>query len=383
MQVFKVFFKVLWKGHKVPIIIYTVIFLVLAFMFAYMGGDSEKMFEQTELNICFFDEDNSAESRSLIDLIGKNNNMITLENNNDVIIDALYYKRVDCVITIKNGYAENLASGNTDKLFEVRKMHDGYSEILMDMFLEKYISTVSAYISAGENLSDAVKNAEAALSEKTEINFANFNENDRSVNYLVMIYFRYLSYILLAVLINTLSDLIIEMNKKDLRFRTDCSGIKTSEYTFQIFAGSTVFVLLIWFIFMLVGMYFAGGMYTGGMWFAVLNSLIFAIVSAAIAIFISCFSVSGNAITFLTQIISLGMSFLCGVFVDQSLLSDGVLKAARFLPAYWYVKANDIILVNGASAIPETAPYLLIELAFAVVFIILTVLLRGYRSSEK
>ena len=135
MQVFKVFFKVLWKGHKVPIIIYTIIFLVLAFMFAYMGSDGEKMFEQTELNICFFDEDNSEESRSLIDFIGENNNVVSLENDNDVIIDALYYKRVDCVLIIKNGYSENLASGNTDKLFEMRKMHSGYSEILMDMFL--------------------------------------------------------------------------------------------------------------------------------------------------------------------------------------------------------------------------------------------------------
>ena len=93
MQVFNVFFKVLWKGHRVPIIIYTVIFLVLAFMFAYMGNDNGQMFEQTELDICFFDEDNSAESRSLIDFIGENNNIVTLENNDDVIIDALYYNK--------------------------------------------------------------------------------------------------------------------------------------------------------------------------------------------------------------------------------------------------------------------------------------------------
>lgn len=382
MQVFNVFFKVLWKGHRVPIIIYTVIFLVLAFMFAYMGNDNGQMFEQTELDICFFDEDNSAESRSLIDFIGENNNIVTLENNDDVIIDALYYERADCVITIKKGYAENLASGNTDKLFEMRKMHNGYSEILMDMFLEKYISAVRAYISAGENLSGAVKNAESALSEKTEIKFADFNENDKAVNYTAMIYFRYLSYILLAVLINTLSDIIIEMNKKDLHFRTDCSGIKASEYTFLIFAGSIVFVLLIWFIFMLVGMYFTDGIYSGKMWLAVLNSLIFAVAAAAIAIFISCFSVGGNVITFLTQIISLGMSFLCGVFVDQSLLSEGVLKAARFLPAYWYVKANDIILGSSAFETSEIISYLLIECGFAAVFVILTVLVRNYRRTE-
>lgn len=40
--------------------------------------------------------------------------------------------------------------------------------------------------------------------------------------------------------------------------------------------------------------------------------------------------------------VSLGSSFLCGVFVQQELLGETVPSIARFLPAYWYVKAVDI-----------------------------------------
>lgn len=41
--------------------------------------------------------------------------------------------------------------------------------------------------------------------------------------------------------------------------------------------------------------------------------------------------------------IALGMSFLCGVFVPQNMLGEQVLSASKFLPAYWYVKANDML----------------------------------------
>jgi hypothetical protein len=40
--------------------------------------------------------------------------------------------------------------------------------------------------------------------------------------------------------------------------------------------------------------------------------------------------------------VSLGSSFLCGVFVQQELLGETVPSIARFLSAYWYVKAVDI-----------------------------------------
>jgi ABC-2 type transport system permease protein len=43
------------------------------------------------------------------------------------------------------------------------------------------------------------------------------------------------------------------------------------------------------------------------------------------------------------NVITLGMSFLGGVFVPQSVMSKSVLSVGRFLPSYWFVRANDAI----------------------------------------
>ncbi len=43
------------------------------------------------------------------------------------------------------------------------------------------------------------------------------------------------------------------------------------------------------------------------------------------------------------NVITLGMTFLCGVFVPQSIMSKSVLSFGRFLPTYWFIRANDAI----------------------------------------
>ncbi|MBR6717412.1 MAG: ABC transporter permease, partial [Oscillospiraceae bacterium] len=96
----------------------------------------------------------------------------------------------------------------------------------------------------------------------------------------------------------------------------------------------------------------------------------------AFALLVSSFSPAPNIINIITQIVSLGMCFLCGVFVDQSMLGDGVLSAARFLPAYWYIRVNRML--EGAEVYDGqfAAKAIAIEAAFVVVLALLTVMLR-------
>lgn len=77
--------------------------------------------------------------------------------------------------------------------------------------------------------------------------------------------------------------------------------------------------------------------------YANLNSFVFLLFVIATALLISCFTPNDNTVNILANIISLGMAFLCGVFVPQSVLPDSVLGAAKFLPAYWYVRVNNML----------------------------------------
>ena len=44
----------------------------------------------------------------------------------------------------------------------------------------------------------------------------------------------------------------------------------------------------------------------------------------------------------IANVVGLGMSFLCGIFVPQAILSDNLLQVSRFLPAYWYVRITNM-----------------------------------------
>jgi ABC-2 type transport system permease protein len=40
------------------------------------------------------------------------------------------------------------------------------------------------------------------------------------------------------------------------------------------------------------------------------------------------------------NVLTLGMSFISGVFVPQAILGKTVLTIAQFTPVFWFVKAN-------------------------------------------
>lgn len=382
MQVFNAFMKVLKK--KLPVaLIYVIVFLSIAIPMS-KSGSAANTFEATSLNICIFDEDNTEESRALSEFLGINHKLVELKNDRDTIMDALYYERADYVLIIHQGYAERLNTG--DDLFSSCHMADSYGMVFMEQLLEEYVKSVRAYMAGGETLSSAIRDTEAALSQETEVTYASFNYEGGETDYPrdFSFYFQYIPYILISVLMNALCPVLLTMNRRDIRFRTNCSSVKPTSYTMQIFAGSTFFILAIWFAFVIAGMFLYGGIYQGRAWLAVLNSFIFAIVSSAISIFISSFNPPQNLINLLTQVLGLGMSFLCGIFVDQSLLGDGVLAAARFLPAYWYVRVNNMLAGKEMFDGSKLGGFLAIEAAFAVVLALLTLLIRqlNYRGEK-
>ena len=81
--------------------------------------------------------------------------------------------------------------------------------------------------------------------------------------------------------------------------------------------------------------------------YAILNSLAFLLFTTALSLLISTFSPDDNVLNMLANIVGLSMSFLCGVFVPQSMLSGSVLAVGRFLPAYWYIRANNMLAGFG------------------------------------
>lgn len=372
MQVFKLFMQILKK--KLPsAMIFIGAFLAICIALSLSSSSEAETFEESSIDICIFDEDDTPESRALVEYIGEKQNIKSVSKDRTALTDALYYGNVGYVLTINKGYADKLSSGDTDGLFNGSYIHNSYSVAYMESFLDEYVSCIRAYMAGGDDISDALKSAEAALNESAEVITLSASKSD-SLWSGGGSYFRYLPYVMLSAIISALAPVLMAINSKEVRFRTNCSAIRPTSSLLQILAGSVIFVMAVWLLFMLIGIPISGGMYSGTDWYSVLNSFLYAIISTLIAVMIAMLVPSATAVNIASNVVCLSMSFLCGVFVPQALLGDSVLAVGRFLPAYWYIKAN--AMTTGVELFDSTkmAQCLGIEVGFAIALAAVTML---------
>ncbi len=367
MQVFKAYLKITKKNLPMVFMYVGLFFILLTF---FVGSNSEdSSFEAKRLCVSVIDLDKSPASAALTEFIGKNHDLVEIENDKDKILDALYYTRTDYVLTIKEGYADKIATGETSGLFTNCKIPDSYTGIFVDNLVSQYVSTVSAYIKGGNSLDDAMAKTADLLSKEAVINVQSFADNDGSSDYSkdMSLYFQYLAYIIMSILITVLSTTILTMNGKEISKRTNCSCTTSSSQTFQFILGSSVIVAVIWVLFIAAAFIMNGGAFSEKCLLAVLNSFVFTVVASGIALLIAALAPKSDTVNVISNIITLGMSFLCGVFVDQSLLGDSVLSIARFLPAYWYIRANNMLsgISDEAYSVNSFMSFLGIEAIFA------------------
>lgn len=383
MQVFDLFFKILRKRYK-ALLLFIVVFLVISFGRLYAESPTES-FKEVSLYMAVFDRDMTPSSKAFVEMLDKKHELKEVEYDEDAMLDMLYWREVDYILVIKPGFEENLSAGKTEGFFEDFKVHEGFTERYMASCLDEYVKTAEAYIESGLTTAEAAARASEVLAEDTAVEFVSQNTDDSTeFGEKLLIYFQYMPYILVSVMCYSLCVILIVINKKDVRFRTDCSCMTSKSGTAQIFAASGILVLAIWLVLMIAGIVLNGGIYDGKAWFAVLNSLAFTFVAASFAVFLSNLITDENSINIIGQIVGLGMSFLSGVFIPQEIMSSSVLSAARFLPAYWYEKLNNCLTGEGGEVFEagKCFGYMGVQLCFGVIFVLLTLIIRRSKKNE-
>ena len=101
MQVFKAFLKIL-KSRFPSAVIYIVLFFVVGMLMT-RSKATESAWEKVQLKMVVEDLDNTAESRALVEILGKGNEIIPPLASEDDLTDALYYTTVDYAVTIPAG----------------------------------------------------------------------------------------------------------------------------------------------------------------------------------------------------------------------------------------------------------------------------------------
>lgn len=343
MKIFKAFMKVLLKRINSSLI-YVVIFIAIGFAMT-RSSTADKGYENVRLDISVTDLDDTEASRAVIEHIEKGNDLVNVGSSKDEKLDALYYQTADIILTIEKGYSDKLAAGETDGLFSEYSVPGTYTAELFDSQLNRYISMVNAYISGGESVETASAKASEALSAEVEtIMFSSEDEADGALSRNVYFFFKYLAYIFVAVLITGLCPVILALNKKDIRRRVNCSSITINSQLFQTILGILVYVVGLFFVIMTAAaILYKSELFTSRGLLAMLNAFVLIIVAMSICLLISVIAPAEKSLSMISNVIALGMSFICGVFVPQNLLGSGAVNIGKLLPVFWYIKANNIL----------------------------------------
>ncbi|MBZ9685479.1 ABC transporter permease [Clostridium estertheticum] len=371
MQVFKVYFKII-KANMGQMSIYLVVFLSISLLYSTMATTkTEKSFSQTKTNVAFINLDgNTALLTGFKEYLSKNANFIDVENKPEKLQDALFFRDVEYIVTIPVDFTSNFLKG---KPLEVQKtvVPNSTTRMYVDMAINKYFNMARVYANniPGITEENLVKEVSKGASTETTVQLKSFGAKVQNNGFAVAS-FNYLAYSLFSILILGVSSISMVFNNKNLKRRNLCSPMKNSSFNLQLIMGNLVFALASYGV--LAGFGFILNrdhmMSYNGLLLCV-NALVFTIAALSISYLVGILIKNKNAQSAIANVLSLGFSFISGVFVPQQFLSDKAIAIASFTPTYWYVKANNMIGALSNFSFNNLSPiftYMLIELGFAM-----------------
>lgn len=364
MQVFKLFYKIV-KKNMVSLCIYVFIFFSLAAILAmtYKNSSNTGVFEDQHLDIAVIDRDHTELSGKLLDYAAKNHKIIPLEDNKDAIRDGLFYRYVYYVLIIPEGFEQAMAEGRTPQLENI-KVPDSQAGYFMDQQLSRFMTVMKVYTEAGYTIGEAGQKASDRLEAGIELDYRQGKiEREKSSFFN---YYQFIPYVLSAMICAGMGPAMMVQNQKNIKQRNRCSCMRPFAQNMWTAAASLLFMLIIVGLFIAASLFY-GELFSEGGLLAAINTLCFGFVSVSIAFVAGILVKTYNGISAVLNTVSLGMSFLGGVFVPLELMADGVKKIAHFVPSYWYIRVNDMAsAVKNAGIDWKTAgQYLAIQLGFA------------------
>lgn len=238
------------------------------------------------------------------------------------------------------------------------------------MQINNFIATYSAYKKSGLSDEAAYEKTKNTLSKETETTIYNDTKKEELPD--EHYFYIYIPYVFISIILMTVSPILMVFNKTEIKKRNLCSCNTSIRYNISLGMAAFVFSLIVFIIYAITSfIIYKDAMLSveGGL--RLLNAFIFTLVSLSISYLVSQITNNGNLTSMFANIIGLGSSFLCGIFVPREYLGDSVLAVGKFLPAYWYVNAEEAILSYSGTLSNKLITGYAVQILFAVALFIL------------
>ncbi len=396
MTVYKLSLKVM-KSNIGPMALFLGIFIGISLLAASSGGNTaEQLFTRSRVPIAFIAEESSPLVAGLRTEVEKIAEIQPYDDDSEILQEAIFYNRISHIIRIPSGFTRAFLAGDEAAVITYTGQSEGRA-MYVDLAVENYLNTLRLYriftpdMLLEEMISHAGKDLEQRSKIKllTDIDAEGFQADQRDNYFNHLIFFNYQAYSLFAILILGISSNLMVFNSRLIRMRQACSPLSSRKQSLQLFLANFAFALFCWLLMNAVSLLFIPELIgTSSMYLFIANSFLLCFWASSISFFVAHLTKSRNAISAITNVISLGSSFLAGVFVPQYLLGAAVLRAASFTPTYWFVLANTQIAraggtVSSVSSLASQNELLAsfgMQIIFGLTFLAMALVLRKKRA---
>lgn len=348
MTVFKCYMRVM-KHNKGLILLYLAIFMGITMMFQAMSGnDPVTSYRAQSVRIAVVDEDGGSLAGEMKRYLGQRHLVSEMENDRARMQEDLFYRNVEYIIHIPEHFFETCIVDG--KKLQVTKVPGSYTAFYVDQQLNSFLNDARVYHAAGFTQEETAAALEEAKPPEVELlDSGGALEEMPSYGF----YFRYLPYLFLSVLCYVMGNVIAAFRKGDLPKRMRASAVSARRQSMEGLLASAVMAAGLWAVAVGGAFIFYGKrlVESGGLPYFLLNSLVLVFVVLSISYLVGTL-VHGkdvvNTLNGVVNVLSLGMCFLCGVFVSLDVMSKGVKTVAQFLPVYWYEVVNELVVEFGS-----------------------------------
>ena len=363
MTVYKYFVKIALKNKGV-ILSYTIIFFILSILNGGGSAQRETSFMETKLNIGIVDNSNSELSKSLVDYLGKRNNIIDTKSDEKYIKEQVFLQIADAVIIIPKDFDSRVI--NKEKSIEIFRDDRNVGSYQIENQINKFISFSSATYEDGKF---DLYNVSTALDEGVKVNIIKSDNNiNQNVNTWFKVYFNFTSYIIMALYISVIGFVMTDFINKDVENRRKISSIGFLKFNREMYLGQLTIACFLTLTFIL-GSVVLKGKYIAEVDFLkyVINTIVFSFSALCLVFLINNITNNKFIISGISTVLSLGVSFISGVMVPQQFLGEKVLTLAKFFPTYYFVKINEMDI----SSILDVKYEIFMQLLFAIAFLLM------------
>lgn len=378
MIVFKNYFKIA-KKYLPLIIMYISIFVFFTIM-ATSNNDKNSTFTASKPKLAIINNDeNSLITSEFIEYAKEQSTYVEIDNDHQKMKDALFYRYVDYIMIIPNGFGDSLLK-NELKTIDTLKVPGSYNAMYTEMLLERFLNIANIYIEVGMPEDKLINNIKKDLEEQTKVILLDQSTSDIQN---LKFFYNFANYTFLAICIYIIGILSSTYNELKIKRRNNISSTSYRKINLGLTFGNLTICLFVWLL--CVGITFIlykDAMQTVNGTLYILNSLVFMIFCLSLGTLIGTLVQNKEAQSGIVNVIALGTSFICGAFVPQEYLGASIIKVSQIFPSYWYIKGNELIAKYANNNLNEIIKCMVIVFICSLLFLIINNLITKSKRKE-